>query len=265
VLERSVGRAAGQSSEWTSELNSAVPSMSSLSFDLDQQQQLVYASLMRFGSETISRRHRCLDHLVLNGLLGSSVKTAMKIGELQAKLHLGTHAPVLRPEILRETLLRLEQEGMVAFAVVKKKRLCYLTESGVQQMDSAVVSAESLFKPVLANLLANTQHLVPTDIGVKLCTDLLCEAFARCGLAIAKNFQGRTAFPHSGDLAAAFDAAVSRWSISSEARQTLEVRCLALFKSRDLDQFFTLRKGTTSLNFSGLITQLSTPSPNMPS
>jgi hypothetical protein len=53
----------------------------------DQQQQIVYASLMRFGNETISLRQRCLDHLVMNGLLGASAHDPMKVGQLQKKLH----------------------------------------------------------------------------------------------------------------------------------------------------------------------------------
>jgi hypothetical protein len=180
---------------------------------------------MRFGSETISLRHRWLDHLVMNGLLAASFESPLKIGELQKKLHFGTHAPILRPEVLRETLLRLEKEGKVNWVSVKKKRAYYLSQLGINLMTSAAVSAESLYKPVLARLLAHTDHLVPTDIGVTICTDFICEAFARCGLGIAKDLEGHTALPQRGDLSVAFDAAVNGLSISDEAKQTLELRC----------------------------------------
>lgn len=215
--------------------SSAQLSVSLPTFDINQQQQLVYASLMRFGSETISLRHRCLDHVVMNGLLGASIEHPLKIGELQRKLHFGTHAPILRPEVLRETLLRLEKENKVAWVLVKKKRAYYLTQQGINFMTTAVVSAEGLYKPVLARLLAHTDHLISADIGAAICTTFICEAFSRCGVGIAKDLQGRTDFPHQGDLSAAFSAAVNGRTISDEARRTLEVRCLSLFKSRDLE------------------------------
>lgn len=210
--------------------------MVSLALNTTQQQQLVYASLMRFGSETLSLRYRCFDHLAMNGLLGASREFPLKVGELQRKLHSGTYSPIFRPEVLRETLLRLEKENKVSSVEIKKKKGYFLTQSGIDLMSDAVVSAESLYKPVVARLLKHTDHLIPADTGVSICTTFLCEAFARCGLGIAKNLQGNgAAFPHSADLSAAFDSAVNGLSISDEARQTLEARCLALFKSRDLD------------------------------
>jgi len=210
--------------------------MSSLSLSTSQQQQLVYASLMRFGSETMSLRHRCLEHLVMNGLLGTTSDSPLKIGELQTKLHYGAYSPSVRPEVLRDTLLRLERENKVASVIVRKKKAYFLTQSGIEFVTEAVVSAETLYKPVLARLLKHTDHLLATNIGVTICTDFLCEAFSRCGLGIAKNLQGNAAaFPHQGDLSAAFSAAVDGQSISNEAKQTLETRCLALFKSHDLE------------------------------
>src|SRR5579859_372733 len=207
----------------------------SLSLDTAQQQQIVYASLMRFGSETISLRQRCLDHLVMNGLLGSSSHDPMKVGPLQKKLHLGTHAPILRQELLREALLRLEEEGKVESVLIKKKKCFFLSEKGKQLVGSAVVSAETLYKPVIERLLAHTGDMVGREIAVKVCTDFICEAFARCGLALAKDVHGHTAFPHPSDLSAAFDAAVGGLEISEIAKQTLEARCLSLFKSQDID------------------------------
>ncbi len=210
--------------------------MASLALSISQQQQLVYASLMRFGSETISLRFRCLDHLVMNGLLGASLENPLKIGELQRKLHSGTYSPIFRDEALRDTLSRLEKENKVSSIVIKKKKAYFLTQTGKEQMRDAIVSAESLYRPVVARLLKQTEHLIPADIGIGVCTTFLCEAFTRCGLGIAKNLQGTVVeFPHSGDLSAAFDAAVNGLSIPDEARRILENRCLALFKSRELE------------------------------
>ena len=201
----------------------------------DQQQQIVYASLMRFGNETISLRQRCLDHLVMNGLLGASAHDPMKVGQLQKKLHFGTHAPIFRSELLRDVLLRLEEDGKVESILIRKKKCYFLSKEGKEVIGSAVVSAEGLYQPVIERLLAHTEDIVAKDTAVKICTDFICEAFARCGLALAKDVHGHTAFPHPSDLAAAFDAAVDGSEISDAARQTLETRCLSLFKSRDLD------------------------------
>lgn len=209
--------------------------MSTFAIDLAQQQQLVYASLMRFGSETISLRNRCLDHLVLNALLVTSSESPLKIGELQKQLHLGLGGPILRTETLREALVRLEDSGKVASIVLKKKKNYFLTPSGRAFMSSAVVSAESLYKPVIGRLLMHTDHLVPTDVGARICISFLCEAFAKCGLSIAKDLRGHAAFPHVAELSAAFDAAVNGQDIPEEARRTLESRCLALFRSTDLE------------------------------
>jgi hypothetical protein len=209
--------------------------MASFAFDVSQQQQLVYASLMRFGSETHSLRNRCLEHVVMNGLLGTSVEAPLKIGEIQDKLHFGTHAPILRTEILREALKRLEKGGNVSSVLIKKKNAYFLTAAGAEFMNQAVVSAENLSRPVIARLLRHTDHLISGKLGAKICTDFICEAFARCGVGIAKDLQGQADFPHPGDLAAAFDAAVNGIAVPDGARQTLEARCLALFKSRDLE------------------------------
>jgi hypothetical protein len=188
---------------------------------------------MRFGCETLSLRNRCLDHVVLNSLLGASLEAPMKIGEIQRKLHFGTNAPILRPEILKEALARLDEEGKVSSTAIKKKKAYFLTPSGLECVTHAVVSAENLTKPVVARLLKHTGHLIQAADGAKICIDFICEAFARCGLGIAKDLHGCGDFPHAGDLAAAFDAAVKGVMISNESRQTLETRCLGLFKSRD--------------------------------
>jgi hypothetical protein len=172
----------------------------------------------------------------MNGLLGATSESPLKVGELQIHLHHGTYSPIFRPEVLRDTLLRLERENKVASVIVKKKKAYFLTQSGIDLVSGAVVSAESLSKPVVARLLKHTDHLLSTDLGVTICTEFLCEAFSRCGLGIAKNLQGNTGnFPHPGDLSAAFEAAVEGLAISSEAKQTLEARCVALFKSHDLE------------------------------
>jgi DNA-binding HxlR family transcriptional regulator len=207
----------------------------SFAFDIRQKQQLVYASLMRFGSETLSLRNRCLEHVIMNSLLGTSTKAPLKIGEIQNKLHFGTHAPIVRMEVLRPALKELERDGKVSSVLVKKKSAYYLTETGTSLVNEAVVSAESLLKPVIGRLLRHTDHLISGALGAKICTSFICEAFARCGQGIAKDLQGQADFPHHGDLAAAFDAAVSGTPISDETRQTLEARCLALFKSRDME------------------------------
>ena len=201
--------------------------------DLRQNQRLVYASLMRFGNETVSLRNRALDHLVINALVGTSIDSALKIGQLQEKLHLGTHAPILRQEVIRECVIRLEVAGAVSYAEVRKKKAYFLTDSGREQANSAIVFSEDLFKPVLSRLLKHTDHLIDTETGTRICTDFLCESFARCGLGIAKDISGDADFPHTSELAAAFDAAVTAHLVSDEARQTLEARCLALFKSKD--------------------------------
>jgi hypothetical protein len=172
----------------------------------------------------------------MNGLLGATSESPLKVGELQIHLHHGTYSPIFRPEVLRDTLLRLERENKVASVIVRKKKAYFLTQSGIDLVSGAVVSAESLYKPVVARLLKHTDHLLSTDLGVTICTEFLCEAFSRCGLGIAKNLQGNTGnFPHPGDLSAAFEAAVEGLAISSEAKQTLEARCVALFKSHDLE------------------------------
>jgi hypothetical protein len=190
---------------------------------------------MRFGSETISLRNRCLDHLAMNGLLGTSSTSPLKIGDLHKQLHLGTSAPVLRMESLRGALIRLESDGKISFVILRKKKSYFLTQSGQDFMSSAIVSAESLYKPVITRLLKHTDHLVSARVGARICTDFLCEAFAKCGLGIAKELRGRAAFPHVGDLSAAFDAAVGDVPLLEEARATLEARCLALFRSSDLE------------------------------
>src|SRR5947207_14745459 len=78
----------------------------SLELGREQQQKLVYASLMRFGNETISLRQRALEHLVLNGLSETSEQEPLKIGQLQTTLDFARTN--FRPEVLRECILRME-------------------------------------------------------------------------------------------------------------------------------------------------------------
>jgi hypothetical protein len=201
--------------------------------DQQQQQRLVYASLMRFGNETISLRHRAIDQMVLNALAGTNPTNPKKIGEVQQTVSIGGGISNFRPEVLRESVTRLEQQGKVSHLEIKKKQAYFLTDLGKSLSASAFNFAKDLYKPVIDRLLQHTAHLCSQANGIKICTSFICEAFERCGIGIAKDLGGYGGLPHSSELAAAFAAAVNGHDLSAEARKTLEIRCLNLFKSRE--------------------------------
>jgi hypothetical protein len=205
-----------------------------VNLDRKQQQRLVYASLMRFGNETISLRQRAIDQMVLNALAGTSSQSPKRIGEVQQTLSIGGIS-TFRPEVLREALIRLEQQNKVSHVEIRKKSAYFLTDLGQSVSTSAFNFAKDLYKPVIDRLLEHTAHLCARELAAKICTDFICEAFERCGIGIAKDFSGHAELPHSADLAVAFNSAVDGHELSAEARKTLEIRCLRLFKSRETE------------------------------
>ena len=216
----------------------STPTSSVTSLSEEDMRQVLYAALLRYAPETISLRERVLDRLVLGALIGSSDDNPLRVGAIRKNLRFGPDAPEIREEVVKETLDRLVQGGKVKQEKQRKVNVYSLVAGANDDLQRAQQTAVSLFNPVLKKLLENTEHLVSFEIGEVICRTYISECFARFGRQIAKTVTNEWQPGDSikqADLSAAFSAAVSAHSISDEAKQSLEQRCINFFKSADSD------------------------------
>jgi len=214
----------------------SIPSLNSLSEA--EMRQVLYAALLRYAPETISLRERVLDRLVLGALIGTDESIRLRMGAIRDNLRFGPDAPQIREEVVKEALDRLVQCGKVKQEKQRKVNVYCLVAGANEDLEHALQTAVNLFNPVLNKLLQNTEHLLAFETGEVICRAFISECFARFGRQIARTVTNEWKPGDSikqSDLSAVFSAAVAAQTISEEAKQSLEQRCLNFFKSSDAD------------------------------
>jgi hypothetical protein len=197
-----------------------------------QKRFLLYASLMRYGAETVPLRERAVDQLVLSALLGSSVDNAFKNGRIQETLSKGMNGIKLRPELIKESLGRLEFQGKVNHITERSKDVFFLLEPEVKRLGDVIKSSEDTLRPVLSRLLENTETLVSPEIAQMICKKFLALSFAKFGASIAQGVVGQPAQDLSrSELIEAYAEATRTVNLSVDASETLRARCISFFKS----------------------------------
>ena len=223
--------------------------------DADEQKRLfLYASLMRYGAETVPLRERAIDRLVLSALLGSTSGRVFKNGAIQKILKDGLSGLTLRPEIINESLSRLESQGKVVHVTERLKDAFFLPEQETNSLGEVIKSAEDTLGPVLSRLLENTEVLINHEVAQTICKKFLCLCFSRFGAAIAKGVVGQSAEHLSrSELVEAFDVATHEFNLSPDASETLRSRCLGFFKSADPNDRNLIFHLTQSFYFAQII------------
>ena len=126
----------------------------------------------------------------------------------------------------------------VGHAQLRTRHAYYLTDTGQKDTDEAAESAVHLFEPVLARMLQDTSALCDKRHGAIVCRTFVSECFARFGQQIAKSVTGeltKDKLVDAVDVQGAFQAAISSVSLSNEAIQSLEARCIRFLRSTERD------------------------------
>ena len=205
---------------------------------VEEKRQILYAALLRHSPEAGSLRERVLDRLVLVALLESSQSQPMRVGEIQSQTLGAQQSPRLRTDVIKETLDRLMSFGKVDHTLLRTRHTYYLTDAGRSDTDEAAESAAQLFEPVLARMLQDTSTLCNERDGGIVCRTFISECFARFGQHIAKVVTGdftNNQLIDAADIHGAFQAAISSVSLSDDAIQSLEMRCIRFLRSTERD------------------------------
>lgn len=198
--------------------------------------QILYAALLKYSPEAGSLRERVLDRLVLLALLDSSESQPMRVGAIQRGTRFDPTYRGLRTEWIQETLTRLMRRDLVLRTTLRQRHAYYLSETGQNSTDEATQSASQLFEPVLDRMLRNTESICDRTDAEVVCRTFISECFGRFGQEIAKAVTGEYTKDQLMDLAdvhGAFDAAVTEVSITEEAAESLESRCIGFLRSND--------------------------------
>jgi hypothetical protein len=205
---------------------------------VDEKRQVVYSSLLRYGTEAVSLRERALDRAVLGALIGSAADDPFRVGRIRENLHYRPEAPQIRQGAVQESIGRLKGEGKVDQTELRKVNAYFLTPAGAQEVTQVINSSEELFDPVLRGLLRDTAHLCSFDEGAHVFRKFVFECFGRFGQALARNITGHMThevFLRIADLEAAFKAAMAGRRLSEETVESLKARCFGFLQSSDPD------------------------------
>ena len=207
-----------------------------MTMTVEEKRQILYAALLRYSPEAGPLRERALDRLVLVALLGSSQSQPMRVGEIQTLTRVEPGSPGLRTDVIQGTLDRLMSHNKVAHTLLRTRHVYYLTDTGRRDTDEATESAVQLFDPVLARMLQDTSALCEERDGAIVCRTFVSECFARFGQQIAKAVTGELTKDELVDavnIQGAFQAAISSVSLSVDAIQSLEARCIRFLRSTE--------------------------------
>ena len=207
-----------------------------MTMTIEEKRQILYATLLRYSPEAGSLRERVLDRLVLVALLEGSHSQPIRVGEIHKLTRVDPRSPGLRTDVIQDTLERLMSRKKVGHALFQTRHAYYLTDTGRKDTDEAAESAVQLFEPVLTRMLQDTSALCNEHDGAHVCRTFVSECFARFGQQIAKSVTGeltKDKLVDAVDVQGAFQAAISSVSLSNEAIQSLEVRCIRFLRSTE--------------------------------
>ena len=204
----------------------------------DDTRQVLYAALLRYTSEGIELRDRVLDRIVLVALVGSSQVETMTTLQIQDHTVLAPESPGLRTDVIEETLNRLVQNKKVFRTRSHGEKTYYLSESGSSDIDEVSKTAAQLFRPVLDRMLQHTTGLFTVEEGETVCRTFITECFSQFGHQVARSVTGDLnadeAFSRK-HIDGAFNAAIKKVSLTSDAKESLRARCNHFLTSRNIE------------------------------
>lgn len=212
------------------------PQSSSSVLSIEDQRQIIYATLLAFSPEAMELRQQALEGVVLNGLLGSTEDAPYKLDKIQKNLKKRPHATELREHLIRDTLAKLSKEGKVKRFDQKSSKAYCLTQKGEDQIKVVLGQAVDIFDSVLRHMLEHTQALVPFETAAAVCRAFIMECFGKFGREIARSVMGRLdkqALARTSEVNLAFDAAVQGRKLSEDVQQSLYQRCVQFIRSSE--------------------------------
>lgn len=220
-----------------------------MTLNLEDQRQILYATLLQYAPEIGSLRERVLDRLVLVALLGTSSTSPLTTTAIRNRTRVAPSSPGLRIQLIQSTLNRLRSRGLVEYTHGKGKPTYYIGELGRRETKEAAAPVAELFTRVLDSMLRDTEHLCNRRDARTICRTFLAECFARFGERIAREITGKLSDVQllaSSDIDGAFHAATNGFDLSDEAHASLRTRCVRFLRSRDArdrDLKFRLTQG----------------------
>ena len=205
---------------------------------IEEKRKTIFSSLLRYQSDIVPLRQRVLDRVVLGALIGSTEDLPYRVGKIRSNLTLGTAGASLRDVVIQDSLEKLIQQGKVVQGELLKRHAYFLSESGLEEVNSQIQSVSSLFDSVLTTLLKDTENLVSFQVASGICRKFIFECFARYGQVIAKQVVGLVANDgnHSFiDINTLFEISIRENQLSKEAKDSLKARCINFLKSKDPD------------------------------
>lgn len=205
---------------------------------IEDKRKTVFSSLLRYQSDIIPLRQRALDRVVLGALIGSTEDSPYRVGKIRTNLKLGTAGASLRDIVIQDSLQQLIQQGKVIEGELLKRRAYFLSDSGLEEVNSQIESVASLFDKVLTVLLKDTENLVSFQVASVVCRRFIFECFARYGQVIAKQVAGLVVNDGNHnfiDINTLFENSIREEQLSKEAKDSLKARCINFLKSKDPD------------------------------
>lgn len=198
------------------------------SLTVDERRQAVYASLVRFASESGPLRERAIHRAILGSLLGSSLQKPLTIGGIRRNMMFGSESVSLRTEVIQQALVDLINQGKADKTTLREKHAYYITVKGQKELDGLVVSVVDLFASVTEPLFRDLDPEIDKDIASGVFRRFACECFGRFGRHIAQTVLGtlkREELLARTDARSAFLAASEGLGMSTSQLESLEVRC----------------------------------------
>jgi len=206
--------------------------------NIEEKRQNIYAQLLRYAPEAGSLRDRILDQLILAGLLESAEDRPLRVSTIQSKIRFEHSSQGIRTEVIQEALDRLEAEEKVGQTLHHKHNVYFIKASGIAEIDLAAETASDLLQPVLARMLINTSSVCTEEEGTAVCRKFISECFARFGQQIAQVVTGELTgkqLEETINAGLAFQEAITGFSFSREAIESLRARCLTFLQSKELE------------------------------
>lgn len=207
-----------------------------------EKRKAIYASLLRYTSETDELRTRVLERIILAGLIGVTNQSPVRISRLLENAGFCEIRCRPRDHIVRIELEKLISEGKVDCRNDKKGKPCYwLTESGNSYAESITSNTEPLIDKVVRRRFTSDKFQLHAEHAAFIFRRFLFECFSRFGKTLALSVSGRVA---TGEVAGRieFKKVIGEVFTSSNVKSysqgfndALTAECTDFLRSRDSD------------------------------
>jgi predicted nucleic acid-binding protein len=204
---------------------------------IEEKQKSLYAALIRYSSDTQSLRERAIDHLVLIGLQDSTTQNAaVRAGDLRKIIGRGVGSQGIRIELIKESLLRLIDQGFVECNEVKHRNCYYIISSGLEEVERMSEASGEIMQPCIDRMLVDFEHSGNQEEITRACKRFIVNCFVEYGQTMAKCVTGEASTREISTYINAevtFNKSVSGLNLNPDESESLYSRFLRFLKSQD--------------------------------